>query len=82
MNIEKTYSIGEASELVGFSSRQLRSWEGRYIPEPMRIKIGERMYRRYTADDIRLLESIKERLDEGYALPAAAVKARLLTKRK
>ncbi|MBW2226930.1 MAG: MerR family transcriptional regulator, partial [Deltaproteobacteria bacterium] len=34
---EKTFSIGDASRITGVSQRKLRSWEGKYIPEPERI---------------------------------------------
>jgi len=57
---EKTYSIGDASKLTGVSQRKLRSWEGKYIPEPERLVCGERAYRRYTQAEIDLIRSIRE----------------------
>lgn len=72
MDIQKTYSIGETAEITGISQRQLRNWEGRYIPNPLRITVGERSFRRYTADDIRLLKKIKEHLENGFTLFASA----------
>lgn len=75
MRNQHTYSIGEASAMTGISQRQLRDWEGKYIPEPARISVGERFYRRYTSNDIRLLKKIQENLAEGFTLSAAAQNA-------
>ena len=75
MNNNKTYSIGETSEMTGISKRQLRDWEGKYIPEPTRISVGDRLYRRYTPADIRLLKKIQENLARGFTLSAAAKNA-------
>ena len=72
---EKTFSIGDASELTGVSQKKLRSWGGRCIPEPERIVCGERAYRRYTQDQINLIVKIKEYQDQGFLLSAAAKKA-------
>ena len=70
-----TYSIGETSTMTGISQRQLRDWEGKYIPEPIRISVGDRLYRRYTPDDIHLLKKIHENLAKGFTLSAAAEKS-------
>lgn len=75
-NFEKTYSIGDASRITGISQRKLRSWEGKYIPEPDRIVCGERAYRRYTQAQINLITQIKKYQDQGYTLSAAAKKAK------
>ena len=75
MKTQQTYSIGEASAMTGVSQRQLRDWEGKYIPEPFRISVGDRLYRRYTPDGIRLLKKIQENLANGFTLSAAAKNA-------
>ena len=72
---EKTYSIGDASRMTGVSQRKLRSWEGKYIPEPERLVCGERAYRRYTQAEINLIRSIREYQDQGFTLSVAAKKA-------
>ena len=72
---QQTYSIGETSEMTGISQRQLRDWEGKYIPEPIRMNVGERLFRRYTAEDICLLKKIQENLKNGFTLSAAAKNA-------
>lgn len=75
MRTQHTYSIGQTSAMTGISQRQLRDWEGKYIPEPNRISVGDRLYRRYTLEDIRLLKQIQENLEKGFTLSAAAKKA-------
>ena len=78
MTVKKTYSIGDLSELVGISKRQLRNWETLgYIQEPMRIRYGKRHYRRYSKDDLKLIKKIKFFLDQGYTLKSSVVKAKL-----
>ena len=72
---ETTFSIGDASRITGVSQRKLRSWEGKYIPEPERIVCGDRAYRRYTQTQINLIAQIKEYQDQGFTLSAAAKKA-------
>jgi DNA-binding transcriptional MerR regulator len=72
---DKTCSIGDASRITGVSQRKLRSWEGKYIPEPERIVCGDRAYRRYTQAQINLIARIKEYQDQGFTLSAAAKKA-------
>ena len=74
-NFEKTYSIGDASRMTGVSQRKLRSWEGKYIPEPERLVCGERAYRRYTQAEINLIRGIREYQDQGFILSTAAKKA-------
>jgi DNA-binding transcriptional MerR regulator len=74
-NFEKTYSIGDASRMTGVSQRKLRSWEGKYIPEPKRLVCGERAYRRYTQAEIDLIRGIREYQDQGFTLPVATKKA-------
>ncbi len=72
---QQTYSIGETSAMTGISQRQMRRWEGKYIPEPIRMTVGGRFFRRYTANDIGLLKKIQENLEKGFTLSAAAKNA-------
>jgi DNA-binding transcriptional MerR regulator len=71
-----TYSIGDASKMTGVTQKKLRSWEGKYIPEPDRVVCGDRAYRRYTQEEVTLITRIKEFQDAGFTLSAAAQKAR------
>ena len=73
---EITFGIGTASRMTGVSQKKLRSWEGKFIPEPERIVCGNRAYRRYTHEQIDLISRIKEYQDAGFTLSAAAQKAR------
>ena len=72
---EITFSIGDASRKTSVSQRSLRTWGGKYIPEPERIVCGERAYRRYTQGQINLITRIREYQDQGFTLSAAAKKA-------
>ncbi len=77
MQIKKTYSIGDLSEIVGISKRQLRNWEALgYIQEPIRIRYGKRNYRRYSNAEVKLIKKIKFFLDQGFTLKSAVVKAK------
>ena len=72
IKVKKTYSIGDLSEIVGISKRQLRNWETQgYIQEPMRIRYGKRNNRRYSFDDLKLVKKIKFYLNKGYTLKSA-----------
>ena len=68
----KDYGIGDTAEMTGVSQKQLRSWEGKHIPQPERVVCGERAYRRYTEDQIKLIRKIKQYRDEGYTLQSAS----------
>ena len=72
---DPTYGIGDASKLTGVSQRQLRNWEGKFIPRPSRSVCGARAYRRYTQEEIDLILRIKAYLQEGYTLARASEKA-------
>ena len=73
MNTKKVdYSIGDTAEMTGVSQKQLRHWEGKYIPEPERVVCGERAYRRYTDDQIKLIKEIKRYRDQGFTLESAS----------
>jgi len=80
---EKTYSIGDAAEMIGVTQRQLRNWEEQnYIPKLDRIICGDRHYRRFHLKDIELATLIKKYLNDGFTLPVAAEKARAEIKEK
>lgn len=77
----RTYGIGDTSKMTGVSQKQLRSWEGKFIPVPQKIISGDYGYRRYTDNDISLLRRIKQYQDEGFTIKAAAEKASNSVKR-
>ena len=76
VNHQNTYSIGEAARLCGVTDKQIRHWEQRrIIPEAHRVICGKKSYRQFTDTDCRLIRRIKDHLDEGFTLQAAAKKA-------
>lgn len=72
----ETISISEASSLTGFSEKQLRTMEDNGFISPARITCGAVSYRRYTEKDLKLLQAVREKLVEGYTLPAAFAKTK------
>ena len=76
-NKVQTYSIGDTSKLTRASMKQIRNWEAKgYIPKADRVVSGDRAYRRFSLKQVELISRIKDLLDEGYTLPAAAEKAK------
>ena len=72
-NRKLTYSIGDTSKMTGVSQKQIRNWEARgYIPEADRVVCGERAYRRFTPEQVKVIREIKEYLDKGYTLSHAS----------
>lgn len=57
------------------SVRQLYYWELKGIVEPRKITMGAREFKRYSPQDVKVLESVKNFLDEGYTLAKAMEKA-------
>ena len=71
-----TFSIGDTAKLVGISQKQIRNWEEKeYIAKPERVVSGNRAYRRFTPSQVETMQLIKEYLDAGFTLKAAAQKA-------
>ena len=82
MEKRTTFGIGDTAEMTGASQKQLRHWEGRYIPEPERVVCGMRAYRRYSQEQVKLIRQIKTYLDQGFTLKTASEKARSETLKK
>lgn len=64
--------IGEVSQITGIPTRQIRYWEDKNIIESLTEAEGKN--RRYDYKNIKKMLLIKELLDEGYTLDAAAEK--------
>lgn len=64
--------IGEVSQITGIPTRQIRYWEDKKIITS--LTEGEGRNRRYDYKNIKKMLLIKELLDEGYTLDAAAEK--------
>lgn len=63
--------IGEVSEISGVPQRQLRYWEDKGIISPVEPGSG---VRRYDYPTVKRILVIKELVDDGYTLDAAARK--------
>ena len=71
-----TFSIGDASKISGVPQKQIRSWEEKgYISKAERLVSGIRAYRRFTPSQVKNLHKMKEFLEKGFTLSAAAQKA-------
>ena len=64
--------IGEVSDITGAPTRKLRYWEEKGIIDSVKGSDGET--RKYNYLNIKKILMIKELVDEGYTLDAAAVK--------
>lgn len=64
--------IGEVSQITGIPIRQIRYWEEKGIITSLTEEEGKN--RRYDYKNIKKVLLIKELLDEGYTLDAAAQK--------
>ncbi|MGE5276831.1 MAG: MerR family transcriptional regulator, partial [Acidobacteriota bacterium] len=71
---QPAYSVRELSRLTGFSSDRIRAWELRYgLLKPRRQPSG---YRTYVGEDLRLLLSVRRRLEAGEKIGKVAARGR------
>jgi DNA-binding transcriptional MerR regulator len=71
-----TFSIGDTAKMTGATQKQIRNWEANgYIPLAERVVSGVRAYRRFNIEQVETIRKIKDYLDEGFTLLAAAQKA-------
>ncbi len=64
--------IGEVAQITGIPTRQIRYWEEKGIIASLTKEEGKN--RRYNYKNVKKMLLIKELLDEGYTLDAAAEK--------
>jgi DNA-binding transcriptional MerR regulator len=64
--------IGEVSDITGVPQRQIRYWEEKGIIQT--VKEGEGTTRKYDYLNIKKILLVKELLDDGFTLDAAAKK--------
>ena len=69
---EKPVSIGTAAEVTNTTVKMLRYWEEKGYITPERVYSGSRGYRYYSHDDVQKITRIKQYIDQGYTLQAAA----------
>jgi MerR family transcriptional regulator, light-induced transcriptional regulator len=63
------YRIKTVADLTGIPKNTLVAWERRYgLVDPNRMENG---YRVYTDEDVELIRSIKQKVDEGYKISEA-----------
>lgn len=67
--------IGEVSQITNIPTRQIRYWEDKGIIKSLTEEEGKN--RRYNYENIKRMLLIKELLDEGYTLDAAAKKIQI-----
>lgn len=68
-------SSSEVREKLNISLRQLYYWELKGIVSPHSITQGSREFKRYSLEDLRTLQQVKDMLDQGYTLSSAAKRA-------
>ena len=66
--------IGEVSQITAIPTRQIRYWEEKGIISSLTEEEGKN--RRYNYENIKKMLLIKEMIDEGYTLDAAAEKVK------
>lgn len=66
--------IGEVAQITGIPTRQIRYWEEKDIITSLTEEEGKN--RRYDYKNIKKMLLIKELLEEGYTLDAAAAKVK------
>lgn len=73
---EVTFSSSDAAREAGISLRQLYYWERIGILNPGRQASGSREFRRYSQEDVVLLQKVKGLIDEGFTLRSAMRRVR------
>ncbi|QTA82348.1 HTH domain-containing protein, MerR-type [Desulfonema limicola] len=74
--MKQDYGIGEVTHLTGVTIKQLRYWEDKnFIPKPSRIICGERAYRRYSEELVKIIKTMKKLIDDGMTVSGASMKA-------
>ena len=72
IKMEKPVSIGTAATASNTTVKMLRYWEEKGYITPERVYSGSRGYRYYSHDDVQKITRIKDYIDQGYTLQAAA----------
>ena len=69
---EKPVSIGTAAKVTNTTVKMLRYWEEKGFISPERVYSGSRDFRWYYPEDLEKITRIKNYIDQGYILQAAA----------
>jgi DNA-binding transcriptional MerR regulator len=70
------YGANEVCKRVGLSPRQLEYWVLIGVVNPVCERHGAKSFRRFTEQDLRILQRIKAMTDEGFLVSRAAEKLR------
>ena len=72
----ETFSISQVSQMTGVSKNRMREWHTKgFLPGVQSISVGSRLHRRFSDEDIALIQTINEYQKQGYTLGAAVNKA-------
>jgi len=72
----ETFSISQVSQMTGVSKNRIREWQAKgFLPGVQSISVGSRLHRRFSEDEIALIQTINEYQNQGYTLGAAVNKA-------
>ena len=69
---EKPVSIGTAAAATNTTVKMLRYWQEKGYINPERVYSGSRGFRWYYPEDLEKITKIKNYVDMGYTLQAAA----------
>ena len=69
---EKPVSIGTAAKVTNTTVKMLRYWEEKAYITPERVYSGSRGFRWYYPEDLEKITKIKNYIDRGFTLEAAA----------
>ena len=72
INTDKPVSISVAAEISNTTVKMLRYWEEKGYISSERVYSGSRGYRFYHPADLQKITRIKNYIDQGYTLQAAA----------
>jgi DNA-binding transcriptional MerR regulator len=72
---ENTYSTGTVARMTGIPKYKLRDWCDRHLTHVKRIPVGRCFHRRFTEEDVQIVDSIKRMIADGMTLRAAVAKA-------
>ena len=72
----ETFSISQVSQMTGVSKSRIREWHAKgFLPGVQPISVGSRLHRRFSDEDIALIQTINEYQKQGYTLGAAVNKS-------
>lgn len=73
----ETYSISQVSQMTGVTKNRIREWHAKgFLRGIQSISVGSRFHRRFTEEDIVLIQRIDEFQRGGFTLKAAAERAK------